>query len=265
MEIGCCTNMMATKADGIGAEYLEGLARAGFDFVELPVAETNALDDEAFRELVSKVEASGLRCTNMNNFFPASYRLTGPDADEAAAVDFIERALERAAALGAEYVGFGSGAARRLPAGFPRENGLEQLAALLRKMGAIAKKNGLVILIEPLRQAECNVVNTFAEGCALAERVNDAHVLVMSDYYHLAHNKEDVGPIAQLGKAWLRHLHIASFGRRFPRRGDRDDYASFAAAVKQAGYGGRLSIEAQSDDFEGDAAAALPLLRELFA
>ena len=52
MRFGCCLNMIAKGPDGTGIEYIEALAKAGFDYAELPLAEMMALPDGQFQELL---------------------------------------------------------------------------------------------------------------------------------------------------------------------------------------------------------------------
>lgn len=54
MRFGCCLNMIAKGPDGTGIEYIEALAKAGFDYAELPLAEMMALPDGQFQELVRR-------------------------------------------------------------------------------------------------------------------------------------------------------------------------------------------------------------------
>lgn len=77
MRFGCCLNMIAKGPDGTGIEYIEALAKAGFDYAELPLAEMMALPDGQFQELVRRVAGSGVHCEACNNFFPKTERLTG--------------------------------------------------------------------------------------------------------------------------------------------------------------------------------------------
>jgi len=50
-------------------------------------------------------------------------------------------------------------------------------------------------------------------------------------------------------------------GRVFPRSWEEYDYAPFFAALKQIGYGQRISVEASTRDLPADAPVAIALLR----
>ncbi|NLD59817.1 MAG: sugar phosphate isomerase/epimerase [Clostridiales bacterium] len=264
MKFGICLNMNAAGPDGTGIEAVEKMAAAGFDYVELPLAEMSALSDEAFKRLESRVKAAGIPCETCNNFFPKTMRLTGAAADHAGALSYARAALDRAARLGARVVVFGSGGAKNVPEGFPLEEGFRQVAALLRELAPLVKERGIAIAIEPLRRAECNLINSFYEGCRLAEAVGDPAVRVLVDYYHFMTEAEPVSHLLDEGAEYLRHTHFARVnGRAFPRDAAEDAaYRPFFDALRAVGYDARMSLEAYSPDPEAEAPMALNFFRQ---
>ena len=105
MRVGCCASMIAPDRDPLGIESVEAMAAAGFDYIELSLAHLAALDDGAFQRVVDRVARSGIRCEACNNFFPPHVRLTGPEADLDAAVDYATRAMGRAASPSQRFKG----------------------------------------------------------------------------------------------------------------------------------------------------------------
>ena len=99
---------------------------------------------------------------------------------------YVEKALKRAKALGVSNVVFGSGGAKNVPEGFPIEQGYEQIVTLLKRIAPVASGYGITIVIEPLRKAECNLINTFEEGCRLAKDVNDPAIRVLGRFLSYA-------------------------------------------------------------------------------
>lgn len=266
MKIGYCVNMVATQPDRTGMERLDTLARLGFDYVELPCAETSRLSDEAFEALLEKLKALKLPCETSNNFFPPTMRLTGPDVDGAAVDAYVEHALTRLERLGVKRVVFGSGGAKNVPEGYPLEDGYKQVISLLKRVAPVAQAHGILIVIEPLRAVECNLINSFEDGVCLARDVDHENVRVLVDYYHLREMDEPAWHLAAWGGEWLRHVHFAQQEGRLCPALDRPDphYRPFFDALKKAGYDARISCEAYaSEDFENDAREALEFLRRL--
>lgn len=261
MRFGCCLNMVATGPDKTGFEHLGTLKESGFDYVELPLAEMMALSDETYAQLRQALRQYDVPCEVCNNFFPTTMRLTGPDADPSAAMDYVHKALRRAGELGVEYVVFGSGKAKNVPEGFSRERAYEQVTQLLQDISPVAGTHGISIAIEPLRKAECNLINTFEEGCRLARDVSRPNIRVLVDFYHLTVEAEPPARVRELGREYLGHVHFANpTGRVYPLREDEADYLPFMRALHAAGYDGRISCEAYTDDFQVSAPLARNLL-----
>lgn len=232
----------------------------GYDYIELSLAAVAAMGEKEYADCRDCLTALGLPCEAMNCMLPGGLRLTGPEADPAEAEAYLDLALPRAQGLGVRVIVFGSGAARRAPEGTPLEEALAQVERFARMAGERARRLGLELAIEPLNAGETNLIHTVDEGAALARR---ASVGVLADLYHVAAEEPDCSGIVRAG-ALLRHAHIANpQGRGYPAPGDGADYAAFFAALRQAGYGGRVSVEGLTEDFARDAARALPVLRDL--
>jgi sugar phosphate isomerase/epimerase len=254
--------MISPETDPIGASIAESLAAIGFDYVELSLSHMACLDQPDFLALARTVERSGLVCEACNNFFPASIRLTGPAADLAAAVSYAQGAIERAASLGARIIVFGSPAAKNVPAGFPHQAAWRQLLGLLRALGPVAERHGVVIAVEHHNKRESNIVTLAAEALDLVREVDHPNVQLLADHYHLVREAEDPGVLIEAGSA-VRHVHFAEGAARlFPTR-KTDEHVRLFDCLKAIRYAGRCSIEAYTTSFETDARRGLLLLRDL--
>jgi sugar phosphate isomerase/epimerase len=263
MKFGYCASMAAQDSTKIGYERIPALRKMGFDYVELPLAQIMSLGEQAFRDgPLAMVERCGLPCLRMNNFFPGSQRLTGPEADHDSALSYAQTAMERAARLGVTVIVFGSSGARNRPIGTSLKQGLDQMASLLAHLSPKAESYGITIAIEHLNMMESNLVNRFAEGCALARQVDRKNVGALLDTYHMALAGEPLSSVLD-GGSLLRHVHIArTLGRSLPCPGDEEDYAALFETLRRIGYDGCVSLEAATrQDFESEAADALQLMR----
>ena len=257
--------MVAEGPDGTGIEHIEKLAQIGYDYVELPTAQMMALDDEQFAALKDRLFKAGIPCETSNNLFPVTLRLTGPDVDREAIIAYVKKAFARDEELGIKICVFGSGPAKNVPDGFPMEEGWKQVVQLLRDIGPIAEKHGITIVIEPLRRAECNMINSFAEGVKLAKDANVENVKVLVDFYHLTVENEPVSNIAKDGEEFLRHVHFANpEGRVYPVSLEEAEYKPFMDALAAAKYDSRISCEAYTPNgFDHDAQAAFDFFKQL--
>lgn len=263
MQFGYCVSMGAQDSAGIGYDRIPVLKKLGYDYVELPLAQVMSLGETAFRDgPLEMLHRCDMPCLTMNNFFPGSYRLTGPGADHTSALAYAQAAMERAQRLGAKVIVFGSSGARNRPQGTSLDLALDQLASLLLKLALLAKGYGLVIAIEHLNKQESNVINRFSESCALARRMKDESVGALLDTYHMNLACEPLTNVLD-GGSLLRHVHVArTLSRSLPREGDEEDYAALMEHLTRINYNGTISMEANVRvNFEQEAAGALALLK----
>lgn len=266
MKFGCCINMLANESDKIGLLHIKALKELGFDYVELPLAEISTLSTHELAALQEELNSAGLSCESCNNFFPPTIRLTGDKVDVIAVKAYATRAMDMAQRLGVKTLVFGSGGAKNVPGGFPYDAAFAQIIELLKYLATEAQVREITICIEPLRKAECNIINTFEEGCRLAQAVNSPNIKVLVDLYHLAEEHESVSNIITYGADYLRHVHIAApDARSFPLEAEEtaDLFKSFFSALAAVGYDGTISCEAYTKNLQGDAPRALKYLKEL--
>lgn len=260
IKIGCCT---AIPTEVQTEKQVAFLAEAGYDYVEYNVQSAAALSYGERKQAASFTRQSGLACCAMNCFLPGNIRIVGPDADPGAAKQYMDRAFPAAAEFGTQLIVFGSGGARRTPAGFPKEIARLQLIGFLRLAAVYAAEYGIKIAVEPLCRAECNTLNTLMDGYRLVQDTGREEIRLLADYYHFSRNGEN--PLDLISAApLLAHVHTATVLRRgFPTAADRAEQDTLFSALKTAGYAGGVSIEGGTMDFAADAAVSIKILREL--
>jgi len=262
MQIGYCTNLIATQVDGTGREWIGKGRGIGFDYVELPLAQMMDLRDKEFSSLKEEVDLSGFKCEACNNFFPGHIRLTGDGIDYRKIEAYLAKALERAALLGAKVIVFGSSKSKNVPEGYPTDKAWSQLVELLRFIDPMVRAKGITVVIEPICKLESNIITTAAEGLQLCRDVGRENIKLLVDYYHLAMEKEDPEIIVRAG-SYIQHIHFANpAGRVYPTERE-DGYVRFVNLLKRVGYEGRMSVEAYAKDFPHDAKRSVEILRQI--
>ena len=236
MRFAVCSNDPAVIADS---------REAGFDYVEVSVPNfvRPSEPEDAFAETLASYRAAGLPIESANLFLPRELRCTGPDAvPMERLVEYAGTVCRRLASAGVPILVFGSGGARRLPEGWPKEKADEQFVALLSRIGPIAEKHGVKIAVEPLARVECNYINTVDEGAALARASGSPAVGVLADSYHWARNGEGAETILS-ARDRLIHAHLATMPNRKAPGVEPYDFVPFFRALVDAGYDGRVTIE----------------------
>jgi len=250
MRFGCC----------VAPDQIDILARAGFDFCELPAAAVRPLEsDAAALPALRALAAAPLRPEAFNVLVPATLPLVGPQADHAALRAYLRRAFGRMAQLGGAVVVLGSGGARRIPEGMPRQQALDQLAESLALAADEAGRAGVELALEHLNQNECNVFTSVAECQAFIEQRGLAGLRLLADLHHLELECEPLAHVVAAAPL-LAHVHVADGGRRAPGLGGYD-YAGFMAALHNVGYDRRISAECSWENLEEQATGALEFMR----
>jgi sugar phosphate isomerase/epimerase len=251
VRFGCCANRDAMPT----------LAGWGFDYAELPVSAVmpEAPDDE-YKPQRDKILAGKITPEAYNCFLPGELRIVGPELDVARVESFVQTALRRMAELGGKIVVLGSGGARTVPDGFAEHDARRQLIEFFRMAGDAARESGMVIAIEPLNTAECNIINTTIEGRDLAREVDHTHIRLLADNYHMIRDEEPFSNLVVVGD-YLEHIHVSTDDRMAPGVGDYD-LNDFFGALKEAGYSERISMECGYNDFEAEAPRGLAVMRE---
>ena len=252
----CCGPDKARQAAAAGCDFIE----PGFSGFLDPT-----LPEDKWATRAAQMEASPLRAESFNGLLRGELKVTGPEVALPKVAQYLQIGFRRARTCGAQRVVFGSGAARRVPEGFPRDQAETQIADFLKMAGDLAAVEKLALVIEPLQHAETNILNTLAEALAMARRVAHPAVKVLVDSFHMGKEKE---PLEHIGDAIdsLAHVHISGLTNSRPGPGfDDTDYRPFLAALKKAGYADRVSMECGWKDFAADVSKSVTLVRQIWA
>lgn len=253
MRFGCCCSI----------EQAAIAHAAGFDYMECTVVSLLPEATEVmFAPVLEKYQAAPLPVRACNVFLPGDLKVVGPEVDWPRVESYVRTALRRVCLIGAEVVVFGSGKARLVPDDFARATAETQLVDFLHLVAEVATSHALTVVIEPLNRKESNILNSVAEGVALAERVNRPSIQVLADFYHMDEEQEPLQHLLTY-KDWLAHIHVADTDRRAPGTGHYP-YAAFVDLLQQAGYDGMVSIECRWEDFAAEAGPACRYLHQVF-
>jgi sugar phosphate isomerase/epimerase len=234
----------------------------GFDFVEWSVASNvGAVDGAGYQQLRRLAGKLPVAPEAWNVLLPGEIKVVGPETDDAALRDYLERALGRVSELGGEVVVFGSGRSRSIPEGFDREQAERQFETACRIVAEVAAVNNLMIALEPLRRGETNMINRVDVGYALVQRIDSPSFRLLADLYHMLDNGEDLSVVVDVADR-LDHVHIASRARNVPLEGqDVEDLTAFLRALKRASYDRRVSFECKWEN-PADLERGLAVLRD---
>ena len=242
------------NAMGIAApmEKAALMKAAGAQFLTVSVGDLLVPDqpDEAFAANLAKLKDCPLPVFACNGFIrPADLHCVGPEANHEAVLAWAETSFRRLKQVGATFMVFGSAGARRVPEGWPVDKATEQFVALLKRMGELAEKHDIRVVVEQLNDSECNFITRIGEGAAVIRAANHPRVRMLADLYHMA-KMNDTHADLKAAMDVVVHVEIAEKeGRTMPGVAG-DDFRSYFHVLRQANYKGAISIEGKytSDD-----------------
>lgn len=265
--LSCCTGKKEEKAFiwplGVCTSIDNGvlLDSIGFSYVEENLQRFLVPTEphEAFLARLEMLKRSPIPARAVNVFLPGSLKSVGPQAMHDDIIAYADTAFRRARVAGIETIVFGSGASRSIPEGFGREEAIQQFVILLKRLGPVAAKYDVFVVIEPLNREEVNFINSVAEGLELVKAADHPNIRLLCDFYHMLKEQEPADHIIQ-SAGYLRHVHVAELAGRTPPGVAGDDFRPYLRALKAIGYEGLISVEARWTSLEDEAPVAYEAL-----
>jgi sugar phosphate isomerase/epimerase len=198
--------------------------------------------------------------------FPAATR-----ADREARIDDNRRAVDEAAALGAEILVLVCGAAPDKDIAAARR----MVADGIERLVPYAAERGVRLGIEPLHPAfaaERSCITTLREARCLAERFDAATVGIVADVYHIWWDPDLEDEIARAAGRLLG-FHVSDWlvpaTNVLMNRGMMGDgvieLRKVRGAVERAGYGGPIEVEIFNEEvWNTPVDELLPLMKERY-
>ena len=140
----------------------------------------------------------------------------------------------------------------------------DYLCGQLHDLGEFALSQGTTVILEPLNRREAFYLRQVSVAAAIARDSQSAGVKVMGDFWHMQEETSDYAAFMSAGTEYLRHVHIASRGRRLMPGEDaeKDCYMDGFRALKEMSYQGFVSFECGTKgDRDTTVRAAVELLR----
>lgn len=221
---------------------LSDIKNTGFDGVEIPVFEGSTADFSATARMLDDI---GLERTAVSAIGdPAQNLISSDPTHRRAGVDRVKWALDRANAVGANYL---SGPLHSTLGHFsgvgPTDQEFDFSLEAQRQIGDHARDRDIIVGLEALNRFECYLVNTMDDLCAHIRDIDHPNIRAMYDTFHA--NIEEIDPAGALtrNKGEIVHIHISENDRGVPGRGNVG-WHDFFAALQEIGYDNWLTIEA---------------------
>jgi len=232
MKYGACS---WTFGDAPLAETAARLAEAGYDGVEL-------LGDLGRYDPGHVLRVLGDHGLTVLSLTPENVDLAHPDpAVRAAAVDYYQRLIDFAAALGHPVVCCHGAVGRvRAVTTCAEERGF--FVEGVRALASRAHESGLRVAMEVLNRYEAHLLNTAREALRFAAEVGRDNVGILLDAYHMNIEEADLRSAILAAGERLFLFHAADSNRQAVGCG-HTDFLGVWRSLRDAGYDGAVIVE----------------------
>jgi sugar phosphate isomerase/epimerase len=247
-------------------------AKAGYGAVEIaPFTIANSVTDVSADERQrtqqtaarNGIEIAGIHWVLVK---PEGLHITHPDAGiRQRTTHYFCELVDFCADLGGKVMVVGSPKQRNAMPGVSSEQALDWAAATFQPAVAQAEAREVTICFEPLAPVETNLINTAADAIQFAERLDSRNFKIILDVKAMCSETKSIPQIIRESWPHFAHFHANDKNLKGPGFGEVD-FKPIAAALKEVGYEGFVSVEVFNFDegAETIATRSLEYLKSVF-
>ncbi len=224
-------------------------AQAGYQAVEIApftiasrVTEISRGDRKSIRDQAARhgISVSGIHWVLAQT---EGFQITHPDVTVRANTSkYLCELVDFCADLGGRFMILGSPKQRNLADGVKLEDALEWTCGVLKMPLMRALIRDVTICFEPLAPAETNFINTAEQAIALARSTQMQQCKVILDVKAMCSESKPIPQIIRESWPHFAYFHANDRNLKGPGFGDVD-FTPIAAALKEVGYKGFVSVE----------------------
>lgn len=191
------------------------------------------------------ISAAGLDCVGLHWLLAKTdeFHVTHPDeAVRARTAAYLGDLARLCRDLGGRVLVFGSPKQRSLLPGVTLATAHDHLAEVFSRVVPVLEETDTVVALEPLTEAETDVLNTAAEACALIERIGSPHIRLHLDVKAMAGEDAPAPEVIRANALHLEHFHANDTNLQGPGFG-AVDFAPIFQALADVQYQGWVSVE----------------------
>ena len=224
-------------------------AKVGYDAVEIApftlakyVTEIPASERQRIRDAARRagIAISGIHWVLVQ---AEGMYLTHPDASVRQETSrYFCDLVDFCADLGGNIIVVGSPKQRNLMEGVSYQQAWEWATDVFRQPVGRAGERGVTICFEPLAPSETNFVNTAEEGIRFVKQLDSPHFKIILDVKAMSSDSKPIPQIIRESWPHFAYFHANDKNLKGPGFGDID-FKPIAAALKEVGYDGYVSVE----------------------
>jgi len=219
---------------------LASMKQAGYDAVELQIADPAGFDEERVRRSLDAQEYAMCAFQTGSTYYSRHNCLcTADDSVRRRTIELLKSFVELAERWNSKIV-FGS-LQGRLSDEPDRFAGAARIRDAIAESGRYASDRGVTIAFEPVQHGEVGFHNTIAEVAELVRSLNLPGLRMMADTFHMNIEERDMlAPLPEVSGI-LAHVHLSETNRDVLGTGHWPTTA-FIDQLRQIGYSGFCSI-----------------------
>jgi sugar phosphate isomerase/epimerase len=232
---------------------IDDIAFAGYDCVELHIKEIMGFDEAGYTSAKKKLRDSALTAEVFDNPLPLDIIIDDDGFDETYYTEYLKKAMDRIAGMGARFIVYGNGKTRSLKTSGDSAKNDRMIGTICK----LAAQVNITVLLEPLASSICNRFLGIPEIFEYADKTGIPNLKTLIDYRWFLAGGHDFSLLAKYAD-FIQHVHIDNPLSPFPKRTvpdikDGHDYTPLFDGLKSICYKGIISIEANTtEDFPGD-------------
>jgi len=216
------------------------MKKAGYDAVELQIADPTLFDEDRVRRSLQRVGYAMCAFQTGSTYYSRGNCLsTADETVRRRTVDLLKSFVDLASRWNAVIV-FGSLQGRLIDEP-DRQAGEARIREAIRDVGEYAVAKRATIAFEPVNHGEIGFHNTIAEAANLVQSLNLPSVRLMVDTFHMNIEEKDVlSPLVEI-RDILVHVHLSETNRDMLGEGHWPT-AAFLLNLTDIGFMGHCSV-----------------------
>jgi D-psicose/D-tagatose/L-ribulose 3-epimerase len=252
VKFGVHLYLWAERLDIPALKLIKKIKDMGFDGVEIPLTELEAIDIEKTKKELKRHDVVGIGSLGL----PLDKDITsGDEATRKRGVDFMKLCVEAISELGGDSINGVVYTSWGKITGKPRtEIEWKHSVESLKEVCRYASKYGVTFGLEPVNRFETYFLNTAADAVKLAKAVGEPNIKVHLDTFHMNIEEKDFyQPIKDVGPM-LWHMHCCESDRGMAGTG-HVDWDGVFRALSEVKYDRWIVVESFTMDMEKIAAS----------
>lgn len=223
--------------------------KVGYDAIEIApftiANDVTKISSEQRKEIRQTAEKIGIEISGIHWVLVQTegFHLTHPDAMVRERTSkYFSELVDFCADIGGKTIVVGSPKQRNLMDGVSYEQAWSFATEIFREPVMRAEQRAVTICFEPLAPSETNFVNTAEEAIRFTQQLNTPHFKIILDVKAMCSEAKPIPQIIRESWPHFAYFHANDKNLKGPGFGDVD-FKPIAAALKEVGYKGFVSVE----------------------